>query len=500
MKNKLRYLGAFRSVTKVGFVLGVILASGFGAQAISIDWSGRYRFEAYDLDRTNFGEPKGRKSYLTNHLDLSAKVIGSDGINIITRFNVLPNSQYPNSFVGQTMGSGSNANGSNNSSTGSSDSNVMSNTQQSQNLQVTELYLNINQEFGQIVLGRAPLHFGLGITHNAGTGMFDHWYNTHDLVGYKFIIGNFFMMPMIGKIYDYSVAQGRSASETIWHLEYDNPETESAIGIFHQTKTAVLEANDAPTSAIAGAGGIKIGGWNSQSTNIFLSRGFESVKFRIEAGFNSGGTGLRTAAGDDIKLNGYGIATEIEFPAGTGRWDWTLRSGIVSGDNPATANYEGYQFSKNYDVAFLMFNHPMGANGYDILRSNIARTPVSCTTPPCGNAVKEESVDDEVMSNVIYASPKFNYRISDKWDWANTFTWAQLSTNPLASATPSANIEVQKDLGFEWDMSFVYKPTEKIRWVNEVGMLFPGAAWDGGTNAYGKSFGYGLNSKAVISF
>ncbi len=469
----------------------VLLLASAQAKAISIDWTGNYRFEYTEINKTSLDDPSLRKSYILNHLNLGAKIIAADGVNIVSKFEILPNDEYPESQAGQRFGKAPRRQNTT-SSTSKEDSSVAGNKQGVSQINVNQLYLNVNQEFGSLVVGRAPTEFGLGISHNAGNGLFDHWYETRDMVGYKVIIGNLSIMPIIGKVYDYSVAQGKETQDVIWDVEYNNPETESAIGLFHQQRTASRDANDAPYAAYGG-NGIN-GGWNTQHINVYFSRGFEPVKIKLEAGFESGGTGIGTTSGEEVKLNGYGVATELDF-ASDSKWHWSLKSGIASGDNPSTANYEGFHFNRNYNVAFMMFNHPLGR--YDLMRTTAQRSPDYRTGATAGsNYTSDEAIDEETISNALYVAPTAVYAMNDKWDWTNTLTWGQLQNNPLSNSS----IDVKKDLGFELDMGFVFKPSDKIRWVNELGLLFPGSAWQGGTRNYGNSFTYGLSSKAAISF
>jgi len=480
----------FQNVICQSLMAASLVLSTSSASALSIDWSGNYRFEYTEVDRTSVGDPKLRKAYVLNHLSLSPKIIAADGVNIVGKLEFLPNDQYPDSQVGQTFGKGPTARAAGGSST-KDDSAVAGDHHGSSNLKVSQLYLNINQEYGSFVAGRAPLEFGMGITHNAGNGLFDHWGDTRDMVSYKFIIGNFSFQPMLAKVYDYSVAQGREAQDLIWDVQYNNPETESAIGLMHQTRNASKEANDAPFAAY-GATSVA-DRWNTQTVSLFLSRGFEDVKFKVEAGFESGPTGLVRANGEEMKLNGYGIALDVELPQPQSKVHWNFRAGMASGDNPDTTNYEGFHFDRNYDIAFLLFNHPLGQ--YDLLRSFVQRGPDRLNNVATPYAT-DEALDDETISNAVYVSPRAVYNISDKWDWTNTITWAQLQTNPVGGG-----VDVSKDLGFEWDTGLVFKPHERITWVNEFGFLFPGAAWSGspGQN-FGKAFTYGFSSKAAISF
>lgn len=464
------------------------------AQALSIDWTGNYRFEYTEINKTSLDSPGLRKSYILNHLSLSPKIIAADGVNIVGKFEILPNEEYPESQAGQRFGKAPRKQSAGTNSSTKDDSAVAGQKQGVSSINVSQLYLNVNQEFGSLLVGRAPIDFGLGISHSAGNDPFDHWYDTHDMIGYKIIVGNLSFMPIVGKVYDYSVAQGREIQDVIWDIEYNNPETESAIGVFHQTRTASVEANDAPFAAYRGTG--VTGGWNTQSTNLYFSRGFESVKFKMEAGFQSGGTGIVRDT-DEVSLGSYGIATELDFPTES-KSRWSLKAGIASGDNPSTKNYEGFHFSRNYDVAFMLFNHPLGK--FDLFTSGAQRTPDYRTTTANTSYSTDEAIDEETISNAIYIAPKLSYTMSDKWSWNNTITWAQLQTNPQWDPVLKQSIDTSKDLGFEWDTSLVFKPHERIMWVNEIGFLFPGSAWQGGPSNYGNGFTYGFQSKAAISF
>lgn len=446
------------------------------ASALSIDWKGTYRFEWTQVDRPTLATPYGMKSYGLNYLSLSPKIIATDGVNIVAKFDVLSNQDgaYQDAQFGQLWGQGWAA------GNAANQTNVYSRNHPSTNMRVSQLYLNVNQEYGALVVGRAPLEFGLGITHNAGNGLFDHWGDTEDMVGYKFIVDNFFIMPIIGRVYDESVAQGNTVQDTIIHLQYESKESGSLIGLMRQNRKSSFGAND--VAVIAGQ--TKTGDYSVETTSFILGREWEKFGFKLEAGFNSGSVGATTTTGDDVKTNGYGIAAELYFPRKDSKFDWNLRFGMATGDDQNTSNaFEGYQFSRNYDVAMLMFNHRLGQA--DFLTTDRFKAT--------GRTVAN-TLDDEYISNAVYVSPKFSYAWSDRMDLNNTFTYAQLLANPMGAA------DFKKDLGFEWDIELVYKPTERIQWVNQLGFLFPGAAFKNGVSDFENATTYGFASKAAISF
>ena len=65
---------------------------------------------------------------------------------------------------------------------------------------------------------------------------------------------------------------------------------------------------------------------------------------------------------------------------------------------------------------------------------------------------------------------------------------------------PIAGMSVSKSVGYEFDYSLNFTPRKGILWSNEVGLLFPGAAFKGGTNDFTNAFTYGFQTRAAISF
>ncbi|MBX3016662.1 MAG: hypothetical protein KF767_02140 [Bdellovibrionaceae bacterium] len=463
-------------------LLALLTMATTTAQALSLDWTGHYRFEYTQIESTTLGNPKNPKAYFLHNLVLSPRVIAADGIEVVAQFSVLGNANYPGSMAGQSFGIAA--------PTAPAGSSVMGRNAGVSNLEVRQLYLSYNQEYGQLIAGRAPVEFGLGMTYNAGNGPFDVWGDTHDLVGYKFVVGNLSFMPMIGKPYDPSLSAGGDVTDVMLDITYNNEETESLFAIFSQQRTSGDQSNDAG-SYLAGT---QTRAYNVRNVNLLIGRGWESFKFKLEAGFADGGTGM-DIGGEEQKANGYGIVTELEFPRQNSNWDWKLRAGVVSGDNPTSNNFEGYALHRNYNVAFLMFNHPMG--GYDLFRSYFQRQrSPACTTAPCAPYANDNALDEEVVSNTIFLNPSVNYKLGDRWSLHNNFVYAQLQVN---SSTVAGN-DISKDLGFEWDIAAVYQPHPRFQWVNQVGLLFPGSAWKEGNVDRDAAFTYGFQTKAAISF
>lgn len=451
-------------------------ASASVASAFSVDWSGAYRFEWVQVNKPSLGSPSDQKAYGLNHLYLRPKIIAFDGVNIYSKIHLLNSNQYKYSQLGDIWGRG--------------DAGLNADNQGTSDVSVSQLYLTVNQEYGALIVGRVPHEFGIGMTYSSGDDLFDHWYNTRDIIGYKIVIGNWFLMPSIGRkaVSGYN----QSGTVTMWgaHLQYDNPETRSMLGIYQEnTSGRGLDGNYtvAQREIYGGTGAVNSDDLKIERTNFVFGRGFDSFSFKFEAGFQSGSVGVRSTTGKEIELSGYGVAAEFEVPAKPdSKWDYKLKLGMASGHDGAPHSYGAYAFNGNYDVAMLMFNQRIGQ--FDIFQTDVIKN---------GAVDSKYAADDEMISNAAYIAPSVNYVFGDKWSLRNTLVYAQ-----LLDANKNS-VDSTKDLGLEWDIDLVYKHSEKIQWVNQVGFLFPGDAWKNGTGTDGNfsnDFTYGFTTKAAISF
>lgn len=455
------------------------------AAAISIDWTGGYRVEYTSVDRTSLADSKLGKNYALNFLYLQPRIIGSDGINIVSRFDIMasPIPAYRNSQMGSIIGTGlddgsGRANG----------SNATSQNQNSSSLQVSQLYLNVNHEYGSLLVGRTPIEFGMGITHNAGKGQFDHWIDTKEVISYRFVIDNVSIAPMLARVSQDDFGGG-VATDQIYILEYNNKDAGSRAGLFHQTRSAGPAYNDYGAAELPSGVTSATTGLKTQTVNIFLERKWTAFEFKIEASFLTGNTGVKNATGEEIKVDSYAVVMEGLFPPTESSWEYSGKVGVVSGDNPDTkATYEGYILDRNYDIGFLLFNHRLGSA--DIIGTSPIHANDSLGT---NNLSRQNSADDEAVTNAMFLAPTLKYVYDDQVDLKGTLIYAQLMN-------AKKFVDMKKDLGLELDIELVYKPRERVTWSTGLGVLFPGAAWEAGTNNFDSKTTYGLTTRAAITF
>lgn len=470
--------------------LSLLLGSSTLLHAAGVDWSGTYRFEWNDINKPSLdGSDSKGKSYGIHYLTVRPTILASDGISIVSRLEFLSNKSpdYVNSQIGQTWGGSDygkpvNGNGGANNVTRGN----MINT----NVKIRELFLKVEQEYGVLLLGRAPYEFGLGITNNAGDGMFDHWYDTKDLIAYKFYVNNLSFMPMLSRTFDRGPDKGQMNQEQSFELMYDNKDAGATIGVLFERKNAAASVvADAVNSSWAEAlarnnpPATATGGFTFERSTFLLGRTWETFNFMIEAGFEKGNTGFTNASNEEIELNGYGIAAEFNYKALDSKWSHGLWLGVASGDNPSSTKFEGYQFDRNYDVAMLLFNHRLGQE--DFLQTDVIKNR---------NLDAGNSFDDEAISNASYISYRMTYDWKERFKWGANLTYAQLMDKVDSTS------DMKKDLGLELDLRLVYEPREKVQWINEIGILKPGEAFKNGSADLDNEMPIGFSSKAAISF
>lgn len=478
----------------LGFTaFAALVGMSAATQAADLTWGGTYRVEAVKIKNSELNDQGSNKAYLLHHLVLTPKIVAADGLTIYSRFDLFNNSTFGvNNQAGQVFGLGVNTGTA--SADPSNNSNVFSRTQRADTLAVTELYASWVQEFGQLVVGRTPMQFGLGVAYNAGNGMFDKYIDTRDLVGYKVVLGNLYAFPMIGKVSEGNLGEEDDVNDYMLQVMYENPDTELSLGLMYQLRVSTLAAapngNDVPTGAngVGGAGSTITGGSKTTQWSLFTSQKVGDFRIGVEADLLSGDSGVRTTTTDNVKINGYGVAAEIGWEPTESKFRGAFKAGIASGDDPGTTDtYEGFQFSRNYDVGMLLFNHPLGQA--DFLRTSVIRD-----TSGTGAGKPSNQIDSEAISNVAYFAPSLTYQWKENMSWGGTVVYGMLNKEPIAGGNTSTN------LGVELDVNFTYKPYERLTWITEVGALMPGDAWKAGSQNLDNKFAYGIVTKAAISF
>lgn len=459
------------------------LAFAANSNAGDISWSGIYRFEANSIINTELDSGKNyQKDYGLNHLVLMPKMVLSDGVYLNGRMHIFNNSAQGNQ-LGQVWGSGA----------GTKDSVYNSNASTErlnpQTINISELYTSFNHEFGQFIVGRVPIHFGLGITHNNGHGLFDHWYDNRDMVAYKFYWGNVSFKFGYAKMVENTInANADDVNEYSAQIQYLNTEAEFEAGAYYQLRKASAPANDiAVKTLITDRGFGTVGSTNDKELktkdfNFYIKRQRKDYSFGFEGAFHKGALGVTdNDTGGGIQRDAFAFAGEYEYHPTESDYALGLKLGMATGDDPDTkGDFEGFWFDRNYDVATLLFNHALGQDNF-----------LGTAPNGGGGSTDNNNYDVEQISNVIYFAPYYRKKISSNWTGELRFATGFLQQKVVAASGT--------DLGYEFDLGFTYSPYERLKWVNEFAYLLPGDAFKAG-GTYKADNAMAFISKVAISF
>lgn len=473
------------------YLLKLTIALTFTASAAlagDLEWSGVYRIEGYDFQNLSLKSgTKKSKSYGVHQLILHPKIVAADGLYINSQINLARTTDAAGNPIGGNQmgaifGHGLEAGG---NPPNSGNAGTLSESQEDEGIVLSQFYLTHVQEFGSLIVGRAPVHFGLGMTHNAGRGPFDHYMDTRDLIGYKIVMGNFYFLPMRAKVKEDGLAGYDDINEWLIHLQYENPENDTEMGLMYWDRRAHLSGNDSATGTGDDIFGQNpTGDYAYKLTSIYFARTIENIRVGFEVGNQSGDTHVD---GRTVKFSGMGIAAEFEHRPQDKKWHWGFKAGWATGDDKTTPNeYEGFVFDRNYDVALMMFNQVLG-------QANFLHTEINGTSAASVNS----QPDVEAISNVMYLSPYWNYKWNDKWSLGTSLTMGWLDQTKLTAI----NNDGDNSLGYELDLSLNFSPNERVVWQNTFGWLVPGSAFEGdNTQNFSTADGFGFMSRAAISF
>ena len=162
--------------SNVLFIITIFFS--FVANAGDIEWSGLYRMEGTVINNAILdGTHKKTKEYGLHNLILRPRIVAADGLYIDAQFGVheKPVGNQMGAYLGEGPGNGTGADINN--------SNASAERTSSTEVRISQFYLTWIQEHGALLAGRAPLHFGLGMTYSSGRGLFDHFADVRDIVG-----------------------------------------------------------------------------------------------------------------------------------------------------------------------------------------------------------------------------------------------------------------------------------------------------------------------------
>lgn len=354
-------------------------------------------------------------------------------------------------------------------------------------------------DIGTIQVGRAPLHWGLGIVWDNGDDIWDRYQSTGDVIRLVSKFGAFSFTPAIIK-YSLGNSIGGSCNAS------------TTVAVTGSTGIPVSTCN--PT---AGGGGLT--DYSLQLKYENLDEDFElGVNFikRIaggaqdqDAGYLGLGTETLGQQGSGMNFNTWDIygkkkwgrfwlAGELPITTGNistleyktfavaleGGWkpsdtfETSVKAGRAPGQpNGSSSSYRAFYYNPNYRLGMIMFNYQF-ANFVGPNSQNDPTTPASSLRSPYDNPVV----------NAKYISTNFQLQ-ANKWKFHSTWTFASANETAVAGdrffntwerrfRTNTSGVNQGSFLGWEMDYGTTYQWDDTFQFGLEFGFFFPGSFFE----------------------
>jgi hypothetical protein len=334
-------------------------------------------------------------------------------------------------------------------------------------------------DVGTVQVGRAPLHWGLGLFWNSGEGLWDRYESTGDVIRLVSKFGAFSFVPSVVK---YSlgntiggactiaagacsnVAGAGGMSDYSLQLKYENPDEdfEGGVNFVKRIAGAVQDS----TYGYFGVQGVPAG-MNYNTWDLYGRKKFGRFSLAGELPITTGDIG-------GIEYKTFAAAIESELKIGDS-WETSLRFGHAPGQpggavGATPSRYKAYFFNQNYRIGLIMFNYQL---------ANFA-APSAQNNP---NASVRSPFDNPVV-NANYLSLLGGIR-TDKWRFHAGLVFAKalepaadqssfFNTWSRSFANNTSGISQSDSLGWEMDYGAAFQWDETFQFGLDLGWFFPG--------------------------
>ncbi len=403
------------------FITCMFIASvGWG---FDLNLHGNYKFEG-----TTISQSEKSKAYLIHNLTLNPQIIAADDVYIHARLDIFNNDYLGylgGDFLGGKRGGGYQY-------------------QIPSGVNANLAYISWTIEHGNLMLGRIPLDFGLGLNLSSRGR---HYIDNMDGVAFKAVMGNFAITPAYGIVKTDKTKI--HSSEYMGSAIYENPEI--LFGALYHKRIGHVDGTE--LDGIYGTDGFTSKGKvNIRSLNFHAEKSISKFKIRTEIGTQTGDTGIGAENGNELKIDSFGLVAKVSSDEVIDTIEIGLNMGYISGDDPQTADvYEGYLVDRDYDVGLILFNQ--------VLRQNILGTHKLLTNE---GLELNNAADFEFLTNAFYLSPEVKFPVAEKVDLKASIIWARVLQNTSNN--------------FEIDVTTSYNITDEASFSLDLGYLFPSSA------------------------
>jgi len=481
----------------------------WNAHALDLDWSGQFRTESNSVFNYTLGGDKnathaaggytipggGSKdaTFQNVFLRVRPKVIVNDNISIKSEW-------WAGDPVYGLFGSGT--------PYSLDQKQFYSNQSRGAVLSAQRMYAEFLSDIGTIVVGRAPLNWGLGLVWNSSVDqLWDRYPTTGDTIR---LVSKFGAFTVIPSVITYSTGnsigggctgvdcsnKGDSAAVNEYSLafRYENPEEDFEAGANY-----ILRSGRGNQDSIAQGGyqsplDGQSGGFNLTTWDLYGRKRFGKFSVAGEVPIMSGRV-------DGISANAVAAALELDWQA-TDSLDVYLRGGYAPGQAPSSGDpsqFTAFYFHPDYRPALILFNYQL---------ANFAGP--STSNDPTASPAGLKSPYDNPVANTKYITGGIRIAL-EKWDIRSKVivaladqvaqtgkkflnTWNRTLVDSVGNQESYMGTELDLGVSFKWDEAFSFHA--------DGGVLLPGAYYAftnvaGTTNpteaAFAASFKVGVN-------
>jgi hypothetical protein len=345
-------------------------------------------------------------------------------------------------------------------------------------------------DVGTIQLGKAPLHWGLGLVWNSGEDLFSRYHSTGDMVRLVSKFGSFSFAPAVIK---YSMGNsvggscpnplsgspctpaqgGGGVTDYSIMFRYLNLDEDMELGVNFVRRLSGAAPDT--TGGFLGVNGNPSGG-NFNTWDIYGKKDFGDLYLAAEIPIATGDIG-------GVDYDTFAMA----FESGWKHSEWldtTLKFGLAPGQGNLSRGgspntYKAFYFHHNYQIALIMFNYqfrnfsgPSNSNNPGTTSGNVA------------------SPFDNPIVNARYVAPTIGFN-TGKWRFVSTFAfaealqtadgnqaffhyWKRKYVDPPSNSGDRFKGSQSKSLGWEMDYGARFNLDENFTFGMDFGWYFPG--------------------------
>ncbi len=474
----------------IGLTLGVVFTfsvnSGSVAHAFDLDWSGQFWAEdhmvrGYALDSANVtpdaarvgkggyyipGGGDAHASFQTLFLRLKPKVIVNDNLFIKSEW-------WAGDPLTGFFGSGY--------PYGIDQRQFYSNQSRGSALTVQRVWAELLTDVGVVQVGRAPLHWGLGLVWNSGDKLYDRYQTTGDTVRLLSKFGAFTFSPAFikystgnniggactGAVPCTPIGGFGGLNEYSLVMKYENPDEdfEGGVNFVRRVSGAAQDPIWGTFGALGAPASLNYNVWD-----IYGKKKWGGLSFGAEVPITAGDIG-------GIPYKTFALATEADWKINSS-FETYAKFGLAPGqpnDTSATpAQIKSFYFNPNYKMGMMMFNYQF---------ANFAG-PNTSNNPGNAAAVLRSPYDNPI-TNATYYSFGGAYHL-DKWDFSGLFSFANAQQAAVDGQffyntwekkfyADASGLSQKTFLGWEMDYGIGLRWDDNFTFNFDLGWYFPGA-------------------------